>query len=139
MPEQGECSLFLQANTLETITEFQALVQTALIRDPDETLLGIQKTVDWTRYLRSDTFTRPDVQTQCGPTCWAHAIGTVVHLATSRVLGREGGQPTFASVREHCYQRMTEVRGTDARDLWTAVWQRSWKKLKASTAFITKR
>jgi hypothetical protein len=106
VPSEGEARLFFRANSFEVVREFSTIVQTGLVREPAQTALGIAGRVDWALYLPT-VVEGVAVQRQVGPTCWAHAIGTVVHLALLRVVGRQGGHPSFEDVKAHCFATMT--------------------------------
>lgn len=108
--DEGQSTLFLQANSVDAVIQFQSLLLISLMKDPQATSLD----VDWLTYLNIYN-NAAEVHNQCGPTCWAHAVATVVHLTTNRVIGRSGGYPSFESIRENLFERMTEVAQTDAR------------------------
>lgn len=47
------------------------------------------------------------------PTCWAHTIGVVVHLAMSRIVGRDDGEPDFSTIKARL-SRVMRSPGFDA-------------------------
>lgn len=126
VPAEGECTLFFRANNLKVVQEFHTIVQTAFVREPVATALGVAAQIDWAMYLR-DVNQAAAVQRQHGPTCWAHAVGTVLHHAMKRIVNREGGVPTFAAVRDRCFAVMSRPghdaseHGADVRAVLDAV------------------
>ena len=108
VPGEGECRLFLRANNLEVVNDFNGIMQTAFVRNPEEAALGMAGKINWGAYTLPTLCRDAEVQHQgSSPTCWAHAIGTVVHLATLRVMGREGGELRFEDVKQSCFDAMS--------------------------------
>ena len=56
-------------------------------------------------------------QRQKGGTCYANASAAVLHLAMHRIVGRDGGYPTFQQLREE----IVEQYGDDGANTWNVI------------------
>ena len=99
LPASGESRLFVQANSLDVVDEFCTIVVSQMT-EPCDALVDILEKVDLATYINQNNaaFKLKDMQ-QPG-TCYAAAIATVIHLATHRIVGREGVIPTYKDVYE---------------------------------------
>jgi hypothetical protein len=98
LPPSGESRLFIQANSLEVVNEFCAIVVSQLTK-PCDALVHILHKVPLATYI-NQTNANFTPKKQEEKECYAHAIATVFHLAMHRIEGREGGYPTFREIRD---------------------------------------
>ena len=99
LPLSGECRLFVQVNSLDVVEEFCKVAVSQLTHGTDS-LVHMLGRVSLATYInqKNDDF---EARLQVGPTCYANAIAAVFHLAMLRIVGREGGYPTFKAIRAH--------------------------------------
>lgn len=97
LPTSGQSRLFVQANHPDVIDEFSSLVRRAA--ESNDALLNILARASLDKYINSANSTFKPTE-QIGGTCYAHALATVLHLAMHRIVGREGGYPEFAEIRD---------------------------------------
>ena len=98
LPASGESRLYVEANILDIVDELSETVVSQLNK-PYDALVDVLNEVDITDMInRSNADFMPDKQDQ-NP-CFAHAVAAVLHLAMHRIVGREGGYPTFKQIRD---------------------------------------
>lgn len=114
VPDSGECKLFFRANNLGVVEEFHTLVAGALVRNPAEAALDIVADVDWAAF-NVEMVASEQVHRQKGPTCWAHALGTVLHLAGGRIVGR--ANPSFETIRGALFSKYGQEKGQPTMDV----------------------
>ena len=98
LPYSGESRLYVEANSLDIVNELCETVVSQLNK-PCDALVDILNEVDMTDMInRNNAEFKPDKQDQ--NSCYAHAVAAVLHLAMHRIVGREGGYPTFKQIRD---------------------------------------
>ena len=99
LPSCGECRLFVRANSLDVVEEFCKVAVSQLTHSTDA-LVHMLGRISLATYINQeiDDF---KARLQVGATCYANAIGAVFHLAMLRIVGRDGGFPTFKAIRAH--------------------------------------
>ena len=99
LPSSGESRLFVQANSLDVVEEFCKVAVSQLTHGTDA-LVHMLGRISLATYINQeiDDF---KARLQVGATCYANAIGAVFHLAMLRIVGRDGGFPTFKAIRAH--------------------------------------
>lgn len=97
VPPSRECKLFVQANKPE---EIQDLFMSVLhLSQNYDALIDMVGKSDIDAYIRSDV-DGYSASHQNGRTCYANAVAAVFHMAMCRIVGRKGGYPSFASIRD---------------------------------------
>ena len=98
LPPSGESRLFVQANSLDVVNEFCEIVVSQMKKRCDA-LIDLLEKVDLATYInqRNAEF---EPKLQEGGTCYANAIAAVFHLSMHRIVGREGGIPSFYEIRK---------------------------------------
>jgi len=105
VPSSGRCALFLTANS-KALGEFCSALLSARF-DSADALLDILGKVELDSFINDEqarTCNNPSDQGR-SPVCYAHAIAAVIHIALVRIVGREGGHPTIAAIRERILLR----------------------------------
>ena len=99
LPSSGESRLFVRASSLDVVEEFCKVAVSQLTHGTDA-LVHMLGRISLATYInqQNDDF---EARLQVGATCYANAIGAVFHLAMLRIVGREGGFPTFKAIRAH--------------------------------------
>ena len=106
LPPSGESCLFVEANSLEVVNTFCRTVVSQLTKRSCDALVDVIGKVPLADYINlSNEAFEPKAQEK--QTCYANATATVLHLAMNRIVGREGGIPTF----EDIYQRIVDEYG----------------------------
>jgi hypothetical protein len=95
LPASGKCKLFIQANNPIIIDEFTtASRQLGTSSDALTEILG-QISLD--HYIQKSNHDAKVTNQGPRSICWAHATGSVIHLASKRVVGRK--VPEFLRIR----------------------------------------
>ena len=110
LPTSGVSRLFIQANRLDVVNEFCKIVVSQMEKDCDA-LAHILEKVPLAKYI-NQKIAKIVPPKQEFETCYANAIATVFHLAIHRIVGREGGYPTFEEIR----QCLVDAHGTEGAD-----------------------
>jgi len=110
LPTSGVSRLFIQANRLDVVNEFCKIVVSQMEKDCDA-LAHILEKVSLAKLI-NQTNAKIVPPKQEFETCYANAIATVFYLAMHRIVGREGGYPTFEEIR----QRLVDAHGTEGAD-----------------------
>ena len=110
LPPSGVSRLFIQANRLDVVNEFCKIVVSQMEKDCDA-LTHILEKVPLAKYI-NQKIAKIVPPKQEFETCYANAIATVFHLAIHRIVGREGGYPTFEEIR----QCLVDAHGTEGAD-----------------------
>eukprot|EP00112_Aurelia_sp_Birch-Aquarium-sp1_P024061 Seg7435.1 transcript_id=Seg7435.1/GoldUCD/mRNA.D3Y31 product="hypothetical protein" protein_id=Seg7435.1/GoldUCD/D3Y31 len=94
LPQSGTSNLFLQANHADVINEFTTLF-TSLETNVDAlvNIMG-QVKIDDILNTRLHELEKKKREAQIGGTCYAHAIATVIYLATRRIVGYDEKRPS---------------------------------------------
>ena len=94
----NETRLFLQVNHPDHMREACQLAREVVCSQDalSELLVSVKLDVYINQTLEGYTAKKK----QDGGTCYANAAATVLHLATSRILGRQGGYPDFYKLRQ---------------------------------------
>ena len=110
LPTSGESRLFLQANSLDVVNEFCKIVFNHVVNQTCvDTFIDILGTVSLAHYINvTNAEVKP--KTQIGETCCANAIAAVYHLAMRRIVGREGGIPSFYKIRQELLRYPPNVK-----------------------------
>ena len=97
LPPSGESRLFVQANSLKVVNELCEIVVSRMTEGCDALVDALGK-VDLATYINQANagFIPRDQQQEA--TCYAHAIAATFHLAMHRIVGREGGIPSFETI-----------------------------------------
>ncbi|RTE76330.1 hypothetical protein BHE90_009198 [Fusarium euwallaceae] len=101
VPSSGECALYTTVCSISALEELCSLLSSARFGSADM-LLDIVGRMNLDAYIDDQhvrTRRRPSDQDE-SPTCYAHAIAAVVHMALLRIVGREGGCPSIEEIRE---------------------------------------
>ena len=99
LPLSGESSLFIQANSLETVNQFCKVVVSQMTDRSFDSIVHVLEKAPLATYINQ---TNADFKpkSQEGGTCYANAIAAVLHLAMHRIVEREGGIPDFYEIRK---------------------------------------
>ena len=102
LPSSDESRLFVRANSPDVVEEFCKVAVSQLTHSTDA-LVHMLGRISLATYVnqKNDDF---EAQLQVGPTCYANAIAAVFHLAMLRIVGLQGGYPTFKEIRAHIMQ-----------------------------------
>ena len=106
LPLSGKSRLYFEANSLDVVHELCETVVSQLNK-PCDALVDVLNEVDMTDMINQNNAEfKPDKQDQ--NSCYAHAVAAVLHLAMHRIVGREGGYPTFKQIRD---ERLIPIYG----------------------------
>lgn len=110
VPSSGEAALYATVCSAAALDEFCTLLLSARFGSAD-VLLDIVGRVNLDSYINDEhirTRRNPSDQGDSG-TCYAHAIAAVLHMALSRVVGRQGGTPTIETIRGRILESFPET------------------------------
>ena len=94
----NETHLFLQVNHPDHLRDACKLARDFVCCK--DTLSDVLSTVDLDIFhINKDLKDYEAKEEQIGATCYAHACATVLHLSMKRILGREGGHPSFQDLK----------------------------------------
>ncbi|XP_022795369.1 uncharacterized protein LOC111333967 [Stylophora pistillata] len=94
----NETCLFLHVNHPDHLREACQLAREVVCSQ--EALSDLLADVDLDVYINQSVSDYEAQEKQEGHTCYAHASATVLHLAMTRIHGREGGIPTFKELKD---------------------------------------
>jgi hypothetical protein len=114
IPTEGKCRLFLKVNNPEVLNEFAEIASTLL--SSNDALLQLIGQVDMRQYVNGVIGGFQARNQGNEGTCYAHAVGTVVHMALSRIVGRK--VPPFEMIRDEL-KRQYGTDGAITRDVLT--------------------
>lgn len=106
VPSSGECALYTTICSAAALDEFCALLLSARFGSADA-LLDIVGRVHLDAYVNDKhvrTCNNPSNQRK-SKTCYAHAAAAVLHMALSRIVGREGGCPSIKTIRRRILKK----------------------------------
>ena len=94
---KGESRLFIQANSLDVVNEFCRIVISQMSKHCDALVHVLEKInlADYINVTNAEFLPKR----QQGETCYANAGAAVLNLAMHRIVGREGGVPSFKELR----------------------------------------
>lgn len=124
LPVEGDCKLFVRANSLEVVNEFCGLVSNPLTSKSMDVMMDIVSTAVYSDYLNSNVAEFKATNQGNLGICYAHAVGAVFVLAMSRVIGRVAAAtdltesyPTFSTVRDALIRKNAtgELVGTNTQ------------------------
>ena len=95
----GECALYTIVSSAALLDEFCSMLLSARFGSAD-VLLDIVGRVDMDKIVNTahgDTCKHGTTQKGL-PTCYAHATATALHMSLVRIVGREGGYPSFDNI-----------------------------------------
>ncbi|KAH3791199.1 uncharacterized protein LOC127838817 [Dreissena polymorpha] len=95
--EKNKTKLFAHVNNPEHMREICRLGKK--IACNQECLSELLVTVSLDMYINQSN-TGVTAPYQVGGTCYAHASATAIHLTLKRIIGRDGGHPSFESIRD---------------------------------------
>ena len=95
---EGESHLFIQSNSLDIVNEFCRLLFSQLSK-PCDALVHCLEKVHLADYINVTNAEFMPKQQQ-GETVYASACAAVLNLAMHRIVGREGGVPSFKELRK---------------------------------------
>ena len=98
LPPSGESRLFVQANSMDVVNELCEIVVSQLTKGCDALVDALEKLPLATYINQTNAGFIP--KHQQGKTCYAHAIAATFHLAMQRIVGRDGGYPSFDTIRD---------------------------------------
>ena len=128
VPSSGECALYATVCSAVVLEEFCSLLLSARFGSAD-TLLDVLGRVRLDEYIDEEyvrTCTNPSDQGQSS-TCYAHATAAVLHMALTRIVGREGGCSSIRDIRKRILKKFpTKSGGWSTRDISdeAAAWYR---------------
>ena len=95
---KGESRLFIQANSLDVVNEFCRIVISQMSKHCDALVHVLEKInlADLINVTNAEFMPKQ----QQGETCYANACAAVLNLAMHRIVGREGGVPSFKELRK---------------------------------------
>ncbi|KAJ0120058.1 Uncharacterized protein J7T55_000911 [Diaporthe amygdali] len=101
IPSSGIGALYATVCSATALEEFCSMLVSARFGAADALLnivgrLSLDKVID-DGHVR--TCRRPSDQKR-SPTCYAHAVAAVIHMALIRIIGRVGGYPSIRKIRE---------------------------------------
>ncbi|XP_073241697.1 uncharacterized protein [Porites lutea] len=109
--DNNETHLFLQVNHPDHLRDACKLARDFVCCK--DTLSDVLSTIDLDIFhINQDLKGYEAKEEQIGATCYAHACATVLHLSMKRILGREGGHPSFQDLKYEIMGRF----GTDGAD-----------------------
>ena len=100
LPPSGESRLFVRANSLDIVNELCEIVVSHMTEGCDA-LVDVLGSAPLATYINQTNADFIPKHQQEQPTCYAHAIAATFHLAMHRIVGREGGIPSFEAIRDH--------------------------------------
>eukprot|EP00475_Leptophrys_vorax_P037194 TRINITY_DN6382_c0_g1_i1.p1 TRINITY_DN6382_c0_g1~~TRINITY_DN6382_c0_g1_i1.p1 ORF type:complete len:707 (-),score=160.40 TRINITY_DN6382_c0_g1_i1:1125-3215(-) len=116
VPHEGECRLFLRANSFDLLNEFVSLMVNTRFCQTQDALATVVGRVNLESYVNYNVSTFVP-RNQIGGTCYANAIAATFHLAMMRIDERRGGYPTVEEIRD----RMIKLYGSDGYSTKTAL------------------
>ncbi|XP_071142937.1 uncharacterized protein [Mytilus edulis] len=93
----NQTKLFMQVNDPENIHDACELAKNVVCSQDSLSDLLASVSLDMYIYQNNIDLKAP---IQYKDTCYANASATIIHLATKRILGREGGYPDFENLRQ---------------------------------------
>ncbi|CAO2657759.1 Nn.00g038850.m01.CDS01 [Neocucurbitaria sp. VM-36] len=100
VPSSGKCALYTTVCSSDALEEFCSVLLSAQFGETDA-LLDVLGRMDLDAFINDEhvrTRNSPQDQGQ-SPTCYAHAIAGVLHMAMLRVFDRDGGHPSIEIIR----------------------------------------
>ena len=98
LPTSGQSNLYFQANSLVLVDEFCKILFRHMEKNTcADALVDIIAHVSVANYINVVN-SKFEPKKQIGKTCYANAIAAVYHLAMSRIIGRQGGIPSFQEI-----------------------------------------
>jgi len=94
----NETRLFLQVNHPDHMREACQVAREVVCSQ--DALSDLLVSVNLDVYINQTLEVYEAEEEQVGETCYANAAATVLHLAMSRILGRQGGYPKFDTLRQ---------------------------------------
>ena len=94
----SETRVFLQVNNPDHMREACQVARKVVCSQ--DALSDLLVSVDLDVYVKQTLEGYKANEKQDGETCYANAAATVLHLAMSRILGRQGGYPDFYKLRQ---------------------------------------
>ena len=107
----NEIHLFLQVNRPDHLREASELARNVVCCQ--DALSGMLASVDLDVYINQEVKNYKAKTKQEGNTCYANAAATVLHLAMTRIRGREGGCPDFYTLRDEIVKEFKNENNSD--------------------------
>ena len=106
IPKEGKCKLFVRLNDPNILDEYLSII-TTLVKDNDA-LFDLIGKINFQQYIINNINSFVPIQ-QEGPTCWAYAIATVIHMSLNRIYKKD--IPSFDTIKDDLINNYKDEKG----------------------------
>ena len=106
IPKEGKCKLFVRLNDPNILDEYLSII-TTLVKDNDA-LFDLIGKINFQQYIINNINSFIPIE-QNGPTCWAYAIATVIHMSLNRIYKKK--IPSFEKIKDDLIDNYKKEKG----------------------------